>query len=143
MLTESYPNINYTIYYKNKEFTGTATCAPEDYNYFSSTTGEIIASSRALIKYLRYVRDNEVKPGYQALKQLYYSMSHSKHFNSKSYEAKMLFRQLRIKEEELEGIKIQIQREQSRIKTLINSLERTKQYIENKKQIIEKGDNPL
>lgn len=126
--------INYTIKYKNKEFIGTAKCSPEDEDYYSPIIGEMIAQSRALIKYLCYVRDNEIKPGYQALKQLYYSMSHSKQFNPKSYEAKMLFRQLRIKEEELEGIKIQIKREQSRIKTLINSLERTKQYLSKKSE---------
>lgn len=119
----------YTIKYKGFTFTGTAHCAPEDQNYANPIVGEEIAELRAIIKYLRYIRDNEIKPGLKALKQLYYSMAHSKNFNSKSYEAKMLYRQLHIKEEELAGIKYGIKSAQEQIKLTINQFERTKQFL--------------
>jgi len=95
----------YTIKYKDLSFTGQAFCAPEDSEIAKPSIGIRLAELRATRYYLRHVRDNEVKPAIAALKQLYYSMKHSNSFDPKSYEAKMLFRQIRIHEEDLESIK--------------------------------------
>ena len=58
----------------------------------SEKTGNEIAYSRALIEAYNYRRNCIIKPGLKALNQLYYSMKHSKKFNKKSYEMKMLYR---------------------------------------------------
>ena len=79
------------LYYKNLEFKGVAFCHPEDRDMQSKLTGQTIAEWRAIRKYFRHMRDNELKPQLKALKQLYYAMNRSKHFNPKSYESKMLY----------------------------------------------------
>lgn len=79
------------LYYKNLEFKGVAFCHPEDKDMQSKLTGQTIAEWRAMRKYFRHMRDNELKPQLKALKQLYYAMNRSKQFNPKSYESKMLY----------------------------------------------------
>lgn len=90
-----------TIYYNEYSFTGEAQCHPDDRDMMSKLTGQTIAEYRATIKYLRFVRDCELKPRLKALKQLYYSMNYSKYFDPKSYEAKMLYRQINILKDDL------------------------------------------
>lgn len=53
---------------------------------------------------MRYIRDSEIKPALAALKQLYYSMNLSSQYNPKSYEAKMLWRQIQVKQSELDSV---------------------------------------
>lgn len=83
-------------------FTGQAHCHPEDQDFQNKLTGSIIAEARAEIAQFQHIRDNELRPQLKALQQLYYSMNHSKHFNPKSYEAKMLTRAIKRTEEELD-----------------------------------------
>ena len=71
-------------------FVGKAKCHPDDFDMKSEKVGCEIAYSRAAIKSLKYERECIIKPSLKSLKQLYYSMKHSKKFNPKSYEAKML-----------------------------------------------------
>lgn len=87
------------------EFVGSAKCAPEDIDMKSEKTGYKIALLRAEMAYFRYIRDNEIKPGLKALNQVYYTMKHSSHFNEKSYEYKMLRRQINFYEDDLILIK--------------------------------------
>ena len=75
-------------------FTGKAHCHPDDMDMESEKVGCEIAYCRASIQVLKHERDNIIKPSLKALKQLYYSMKHSKKFNSKSYENRMLKRQI-------------------------------------------------
>ena len=96
------------LYYKNKVFYGMATCHPDDMDFANEKTGEHIAYLRAMIEALLYERDCEVKPALAALKQVYYSMSHSKNYNRKSYEAKMLWRHIQMKQDDLEQTKLLI-----------------------------------
>lgn len=98
----------YTIYYNNLTFTGRATCHPDDEDMKSQMLGLRIAETRALLAYMRHIRDNELKPQIASLKQLYYSMKHSKQYNPKSYEAKMLYRQINSLEEDLFNLKNEI-----------------------------------
>lgn len=96
------------LYYKDKVFYGMATCHPNDMDFANEYTGENIAYLRAMIEALRYEKDCEIKPALAALKQAYYSMNRSKNFNSKSYEAKMLYHQIQIKQDDLEQVKLLI-----------------------------------
>ena len=94
-----------TIFYKIYTFTGEAHCHPDDQDMMSKLTGQTIAEYRATLKYLRFIRDCEIQPQLKSLKQLYYSINRSKYFNTKSYETKMLFRQINILEEDLKETK--------------------------------------
>lgn len=86
-------------------FIGSATCSPEDRDMMSEKTGYHIAQYRAQISYLKHLRDNVLKPRLAALKQLYFSINKSKHFNDKSYETKMLRRQIYMTSSDLDLIK--------------------------------------
>jgi hypothetical protein len=76
-----------------KLFYGTANCHSDDADMCSEKTGCEIAFRRAKIKYYRYYRDC-LKERKAALHQLYYSINKSKKFNKKSYENRMLQRQI-------------------------------------------------
>ena len=100
-------------------FVGQAECAEEDMDMISEKTGCTIALMRAEIEYYIHVRDNEILPALKALKQLYYSMNRSKHFNEFSYENKMLRRQIHQKETDLAVIKQMLNDEKQELKTMI------------------------
>ena len=94
----------------DKFYTGTARCHPDDNDMLSEKTGCEIALSRARINLLREYR-NEIKTKLSALNQLYYSMNTSKKFNEKSYEYKMLKRQINMYLFDLEVVKEDIETE--------------------------------
>jgi Na+-transporting NADH:ubiquinone oxidoreductase subunit NqrB len=100
----------YTIYYKNLTFTGNANCHPDDEDMKNQMMGLTIAESRATLAYLRHVRDNDLRPQLKSLKQLMYSMNHSKQYNRKSYEARMLYRHIQMLEEDMKNIAEDISR---------------------------------
>lgn len=120
------------IYYKNQVFEGDALCHKDDIKYKSRVVGESLAQYRATRYYLAWVRDNEVLPQLKALNQLYYSMKHSTQFNPKSYEAKMLFRQINQKEEDLRSIKQLIADLRDAERMMIRSIERIKKLYNKK-----------
>ena len=113
-----------TIFYKNYTFTGEAFCHPDDRDMMSKLTGQTIAEMRATIKYLRFIRDCELQPQLKALKQLYYSMNHSKYFSPKSYEAKMLYRQINILQEDLKENKYLIDFTKKELEAYLTTKER-------------------
>ena len=108
------------IKYKNQTFCGVAMCHEEDKDMMSEKTGMEIAYRRATIDYLKYVRDMELKPALKALKQLYYTMKHSTHFNPNSYENSKLQRHIRMYEFDLETINELIVDERKNLKDYIN-----------------------
>ena len=77
-----------------KIYTGFAQCHPDDEDMKGQKTGCEIAFRRARINALRGYRD-ELKIKLATLNQLYYSMNISHRFNEKSYENRMLQRQIR------------------------------------------------
>lgn len=85
----------------------------------SEKVGFEIAYRRAKIQKLCSARDNELKPRLAALKQLYYSMAHSSQFNPKSYENKMLQKQIRMIEFDLATIKEILAYERTSLKAYI------------------------
>ena len=88
-------------------FKGEAHCADEDRDFESALIGGTIAEMRAQIQAAKTYRD-DLKIKIQALKQYYYSIKNSKHFNPKSYEAKMLYRQMSLLNNDLEIAKHQL-----------------------------------
>lgn len=110
-----------------KTYTGSAKCHEDDMDMESEKTGCEIAFRRAKISALRGYRD-ELKSNLKSLNQLYYSMNKSKYFNEKSYENKMLQRQINIYKNDLNVIKETIEIE---YKDLIN-------YISNKDKFYNK-----
>lgn len=135
------------IFYKDKQFVGIACCHPEDDDMRSALTGQTIAEMRATIDYLKYVRDVEIKPQLASLKQLYFSMKHSKRFNPKSYEAKTLIRHIKSYEDDLANIKKMIEQERTDLRQYINQkdamyrLLRSKRYVEGQEALNAKEEN--
>ena len=114
---------------KYGKFSGTACCHPDDMDMASEKVGCEIAYSRAAVNSLKYERDNVIKPSLKALKQLYYSMNRSKRFNPKSYEYKMLRRQIECWEFDLSIINDMIDTERTWIRNYINTKEALYQNI--------------
>ena len=100
----------------------------EEKDMMSEKTGMEIAYRRATIDYLKYVRDMELKPALKALKQLYYTMKHSTHFNPNSYENSKLQRHIRMYEFDLETIN----------ELIVNERKNLKDYIDKKDEFYKK-----
>ena len=122
---------------KGNAFTGEAVCHDEDKDMMSEKTGCEIAYHRALVSYLKHLRDNEIKPAVAALKEYYYTMKHSKRHNPKSYESMMLQRKLKEKEADLDSVKIMIENELLFIKNYIDKKEKAYQTIRANRKIKE------
>ena len=118
-----------TLYNNYGVFEGVAKCHPDDFDMESEKVGCEIAYSRATINSLIHARDNVIKPSLKALKQLYYSMKHSKKFNKKSYEAKMLWSQIRNWEIDLATICNMITTERKMLSDYIHTKEALYQNI--------------
>lgn len=101
-----------------KIYTGFAQCHPDDSDMKGQKTGCEIAFRRARINALRGYRD-ELKIQLKALNQLYYSMNISYRFNEKSYENKMLQRQIRQINFDLATAKEMIATEQESLRAYI------------------------
>ena len=101
-----------------KVYTGFAQCHPDDEDMKGQKTGCEIAFRRARINALRGYRD-ELKIQLKALNQLYYSMNRSAKFNKKSYENRMLQRQIRMINFDLATTKEMIATEQENLRTYI------------------------
>lgn len=106
-------------------FHGIASCHDDDMEFRSSLVGQEIAYNRAVIEYLRHCRDTEIKPKLQILNHLICSMKNSKHFNPKSYETKMIFRQINLYNDILLGLKEEIAVIQRNTQSLIQSKNET------------------
>lgn len=104
-------------------FIGLATCHPDDEDMMNEKTGYHIAQYRAQIDYLKHVRDNVLKPRLAALKQLYFSMNRSKYFNEKSYETRMLQRQIYLTQSDLDLIKTDLANLKQKLTSYINEKE--------------------
>ena len=102
-----------------KVFIGEAFCHKDDWDMESEKTGCQIAECRANIKMLIHIRDNEIKSALRALYQYYYTINKSKKFNEKSYEFKMLKRQIKRLENDLSIIRKELAEEKEFLKTYI------------------------
>ena len=103
-----------------KIYTGFAQCHPDDEDMKGQKTGCEIAFRRAKINALRGYRD-ELKIQLKTLNQLFYSMNTSKRFNAKSYENRMLQRQIRMINFDLTTTKEMIAGEEQSLRAYIKS----------------------
>lgn len=129
------PEIGYAgciIHYNDLEFYGDAICHPDDEDMMSRLTGQKIADARATIQLLSHIRDFELRPQLKILKQLFFSMKHSKQFNKKSYEARMLYRQIRSLENDIATIKKEIADIKQELKKYLSDKEELFQTIRRK-----------
>ena len=101
-------------------YTGFAHCHPDDEDMKGEKTGCEIALRRAKIAALRGYRD-ELKIRLSALNQQYYSINKSHKVNEKSYENKMLQRQIRQINFDLDTTKEMIATEELSLRTYIKS----------------------
>ena len=118
--------------FNNKKYEGVAKCAPDDYPYAKEYVGETISQTRAKIEMLKDIRDNEIKPQIKILNHLYTNMSTSTNFNPKSYEAKMLHRQLQIKRADLNAVNDLIESMKQYIKDYLDNYMYARKTLEKK-----------
>ena len=123
---------------KGNTYVGTAKCHDDDLDFGNQKDGCIIALYRANIKYFQSVRDNEIKPALNALKELYYSMNRSKQFNPNSYENKFLLRKIRFYENDLTTIKEMLVEERKKLKDF---LEKTDSHYQKIRQVLSDKSN--
>lgn len=97
-----------------------AKCHPDDYDFANEFTGCEIANRRMFIKILQ-THKHELNIRLSALNQLYYSMKHSKKFNEKSYENKMLQRQINMVKQDIQTVKEMIEEERNNLKSYIDA----------------------
>ena len=124
-----------------KIYTGFAQCHPDDIDMKGEKTGCEIAFRRAKIHALRGYRD-ELKIKLSALNQLFYTINKSKHFNPKSYENKMLQRQIRITNFDLDTTKEIIATEEQNLREYIQKKDEFYNHTRaRRKAYIEKANN--
>lgn len=124
-----------------KIYTGFAQCHPDDVDMKGEKTGCEIAFRRAKIHALRGFRD-ELKIKLSALNQLFYTMNKSKHFNPKSYENKMLQRQIRMTNFDLDTAKEMIATEEQNLREYIQKKDEFYNHTRaRRKAYIEKANN--
>ena len=108
---------------KGKIFIGTAQCHPEDMDFANALTGQEIAYRRASIKLLQDVRDNELKPGLQALNSYLYSINEGKYFDKKNPMVKILYHNIAQRQEELSMVNEMIKTEREQLIDYLKSKE--------------------
>ena len=96
---------------------GIAERSKEDNEFVSELTGTVIAEYRAQIDLIKKINRYEIRPAIAALKHVYCTMQHSKRYNSKSYEAIRLKKELAHLLDELEENKIAIKNIQEDLAT--------------------------
>lgn len=102
-----------------REYTGIAICHEQDYDMESEKTGFHIATQRAYQEYIKCcIKDTKAE--LRGLNGLYFSMKHSGKFNPKSYEAKMLYKQRKIKEKEIKDLKDELLLSKMTLRDYIN-----------------------
>lgn len=123
-----------TIKYKNLLFTGIARCHPDDNDFMSEHTGCFMAEARANIKVLKFRRDTEVIPALRAFEHLQANMDTSTKYSPKSYEAKMIHRQIKALKRQVEEFNEAIADEEAYLKKYINDKDKLYQRIRAKNQ---------
>lgn len=119
--------------YKNHFYSGVAQCHPDDEDMMSEKTGYEIAFTRAKIHALQGYK-NELRLKLSSLNQLYYSMKHSTHFNEKSYENKMLQRQIKLINFDITTTQEMIANEQQKLKEYINNKDEFYTKVRNRRK---------
>lgn len=121
------------LYFNNQAYYGHATCHPDDKDMESEKTGLSIAESRAFINLL--LSDKKaLQQKYQILNDFYHTINQSKKFNEKSYENKMLQRQLRITKDQLAAVNADIANEKQSLKNFIDKKDKFYKKLREQRQ---------
>ena len=121
----------------NNTFYGQANCHDDDMDMCSERTGKLIAETRAKIAWFQHVKNNELRPQLAALKQLYYSMNRSKYFNPKSYENRMLQRQIHFIKKQLAVVNNDLVKIQQNLKKLLRDKDEFYKAVRKKRALAE------
>ena len=121
-----------------RKFVGEAHMSPNDKDMQSEKTGFFIAECRANIKCLKYIIQCELKPQIKILTHLNGNMKSSKFYQPKSYEAKMVQKQLYILQDQLTATQQDLVDEEQYLKKYIEKKEELYQRI--RKQNASKND---
>ena len=114
-------------------FYGSAFCHDDDEDFQSEKTGCTIALGRATIDYLRWYRD-QLRTEIKTLRHFYSIIEQAKDFDGKAKIPRMLRRQIRLKEEELDLVRNEIVIEQKDLKQFIEDKDlfyRRMRYLRN------------
>ena len=82
---------------------GMAVAHPDDIDMANEKTGLTIAKTRAQTQFITY-KISQLREQLKSLQHLENCMLQSKHYNQKSYEARMLHRQIKIKENQIKTL---------------------------------------
>ena len=116
-----------------KTFVGIAKCHPDDEDMASEKTGMYIAGLRAIISILKYEK-KEIKKEIKTLYKFHYTINRSKQYNKESYENRMLHRNIKRLEEEVELIEEEIKEINKKIINYIEEKEKFYQVIRRKRR---------
>ena len=116
-----------------KVYRGEALCHTDDKEFMSKLTGLHIAKMRCMIE---YAKDEKIRiyGKLQGIKQIYYSIIQSKNFNRDNYESKMIYRQMKLIEEEYKDICNSITELKNGLKTYLDSKAAFQKDIINKRK---------
>lgn len=123
-----------SIKYKNLIFTGEAQCHPDDDDFMSDKTGCFIAEARANIKLLKHRRNNELILILRAFEHVQSNMDTSTKYAPKSYEAKMIHRQIKALKRQIAEVDAAIADEEAYLKKYIDDKEKLYQRLRAKNQ---------
>jgi hypothetical protein len=91
----------YTIKHKGAVIQGFATCHEEDSDMKNKMTGFTLAEMRCTIKYLKHIKNNELKPQLIAYKHFLSLLKQDKNYDENSYSVVLLLKQINRIEEEI------------------------------------------
>lgn len=134
-LTFMYNNSGYTtceLQYDGKTFIGRANCLDQDMDFWSENVGCFIAEMKAKIKMMRYMR-SETRKKLKVLTDFQKRLECCKDYNSKSFEAKRLIKEIYYYKTEIETITNAIQDAESYLKDYIEGKERVYQKLRAKR----------
>lgn len=120
--------------YKDEIFVGQAFCHPEDLDMANAKTGQTIAYLRAAIKYYQHLKNHEIKPKIEALRQFYYTVNQSKQFSPNCYEIRMLQRQIRNYEDDLVTVRCSLAQLQKNLREFVQEKEKFYNKIRNNRE---------
>lgn len=112
----------------DKKYTGMAFCHPTDTDMASEKVGYEIAYHRALISLLKDEK-RKLKLELKGLNSLLYAINNSPRFNPKSYETKMLYRQIQMREDDIESVNELLRDVDGWVKNFIETKENFYQQI--------------
>lgn len=134
-MTFMYNNSGYTtcdFRFEGKVFTGHANCLPEDMEFWSENVGCFIAQTKAELKAMRYMRA-EARKELKVLVDFQKRLECCKNYNSKSFEARRLRKEIYLYKNKIENISNSINDTELYLKDYIKGKENLYQKLRAKR----------